>query len=113
MSSLLIPVAPFSTTKSRLRDCFSAEQRKHFTIAMFKDLINTLVEVNCFKHKIVYCNAPEILELAEENGLIGIKEELSDSPKSFDEVINEFNEIAVDRFNACLLYTSPSPRDRS
>lgn len=100
MSSLLIPVAPFLTTKSRLRDCFSAEQLKDFTIAMFKDLLNTLVEVNCFKHKIVYCNAPEILELAEENGLIGIKEELSNSPKSLDEVISEFNEIAVDRFNA-------------
>ena len=100
MSSLLIPVAPFSTTKSRLSDCFSADQLKEITIAMFKDLINTLSDVNCFKHKLVYCNASEILELAEENGLIGIKENLSDTPKSFDEVISEFNKIAIDRFSA-------------
>ncbi|MHA1933126.1 MAG: hypothetical protein ACW96X_11330 [Promethearchaeota archaeon] len=100
MSSLLIPVAPFSTTKSRLRDCFSSEQLKELTIAMFKDLISTLLDVTCFKHIIVYCNAPEILELAEENSLIGIKEHLSDTPKHFDEVINEFNKIAIDRFKA-------------
>ena len=70
MSSLLIPVAPFSTTKSRLQDCFSAEKLKDFTIAMFKDLVNTLADVNCFEHKIVYCNASEILEIAEENGYV-------------------------------------------
>jgi 2-phospho-L-lactate guanylyltransferase (CobY/MobA/RfbA family) len=93
-------VAPFSTTKSRLRDCFSIEQLKEFTIAMFKDLTNTLLDVNCFKHKIVYCNAPEILEIAEENSLIGIKEDLSDKPKSFDEVISKFNNIAIERFGA-------------
>lgn len=100
MSTLLIPVAPFSTTKSRLKDCFSAEQLKDFTIAMFKDLINTLADVNCFKHKIVYCNASEILEIAEENGLIGIKEDITDIPKLFDEVISEFNKIAIERFGA-------------
>jgi len=100
MSSLLIPVGPFSTTKSRLQDCFSAEQLKDFTIAMFKDLVNTLADVSCFEHKIVYCNASEILEIAEENGLIGIKEEIPDKPKLFDEVINEFNKIAVERFSA-------------
>jgi len=100
MSSLLIPVAPITTTKSRLRDCFSAEQLKDLTIAMFKDLINTLADVKCFKHKLVYCNASEIIELAEENGLIGIKEHLKDKPKSFDDVIGEFNEIAINRFSA-------------
>ncbi len=100
MSSLLIPVAPFSTTKSRLKDCFSADQLKEITIAMFKDLINTLSDVKCFKHKLVYCNASEILELAEENGLIGIKEDLIDIPKSFDDVISEFNKISIERFNA-------------
>ena len=100
MSSLLIPVAPISTTKSRLRDCFSADQLKDLTIAMFKDLINTLADVKCFKHKLVYCNASEILELAEENGLIGIKEDLKDNTKSFDEVVSEFNEIAINRFSA-------------
>jgi 2-phospho-L-lactate guanylyltransferase (CobY/MobA/RfbA family) len=100
MSSLLIPVAPFSKTKSRLNECFSAEQLKDFTIAMFNDLVNTLLDVSCFEHKIVYCNASEILEIAEENGLIGIKEELSDKPKRFDEVICEINKIAIERLNA-------------
>jgi 2-phospho-L-lactate guanylyltransferase (CobY/MobA/RfbA family) len=100
MSSLLIPIAPFSATKSRLKDCFSVDQLKDFTIAMFKDLINTLDGVNCFEHKIVYCNASEILELAEENGLISINEDITDTPKLFDEVISEFNKIAIERFSA-------------
>ncbi len=100
MSSLLIPIAPFSTTKSRLGDCFSADQLKDFTIAMFKDLINTLSDVNCFKQILVYCNASEILELAEENGLIGIKEDSADIPKPFDDVISKFNKIAIEKFKA-------------
>jgi 2-phospho-L-lactate guanylyltransferase (CobY/MobA/RfbA family) len=100
MSALLIPVAPLSRTKSRLRDCFSVEQLKEFTIAMFKDLAKTLTEVKCFEHKIVYCHAPEILELAEISGLIGIKEDITNVPKPFDEVINEFNELAIKKFNA-------------
>ena len=100
MNSLLIPVAPLSRTKSRLKDCFSAEQLKDFTIAMFKDLGNILIKVKCFEHKIVYCNDSEILELAKNYGLVGIKEDLTDSPKPFDEVIHDFNEIAVKKFNS-------------
>ncbi|MFX0082196.1 MAG: hypothetical protein ACFE94_10635 [Candidatus Hodarchaeota archaeon] len=100
MSTLLIPVAPLSRTKSRLRDCFSVEKLKDFTMAMFKDLAKTLTEVRCFEHKIVYCHASEILKIAEDFGLIAIKEELSDVPKSFDEVINDLNNIAVKKFNA-------------
>ena len=100
MSVLLIPVAPLSRTKSRLRDYFSAEKLKDFTIAMFKDLAKTLTEVKCFEHKIVYCHASEILEIAENFGLIGIKEDLSDFPKTFDEVINDFNKLAIKNFNA-------------
>jgi 2-phospho-L-lactate guanylyltransferase (CobY/MobA/RfbA family) len=100
MSILLIPVAPLSRTKSRLRDCFSKEQLKELTIAMFKDLGKTLKEVNCFDHKIIYCNTLEILELAKNYDLIGIKEELTSPPKSFDEVIEDLNDIAVEKFNA-------------
>ncbi len=100
MSSLLIPIAPFSATKSRLQDCFSADQLKDFTIAMFKDLINTLNGVNCYEYKIVYCNTTEILDLAEENGLIGIKEDISGKPKLFDDVISEFNKIVIERYSA-------------
>jgi 2-phospho-L-lactate guanylyltransferase (CobY/MobA/RfbA family) len=100
MSSLLIPVAPLSKTKSRLRDCFSVDQLKDFTIAMFTDLCNKLEEVECFKHKIVYSNAKEILELAKDYGLIGIKEELSNPPKTFDEIITDFNNIACDKYRS-------------
>ncbi|MFX1375862.1 MAG: hypothetical protein ACFFA0_08630 [Promethearchaeota archaeon] len=100
MSSLLIPIAPLSRTKSRLRECFSRDQLKDFTIAMFKDLGKILSEVDCFEHKIVYCYTSEILEIAENYGLIGIKENLLDTPKPFDEVINEFNKIVINKFNA-------------
>ena len=100
MSSLLIPIAPLTRTKSRLRDCFTVDQLKELTIAMFKDLGTTLTEVNSFDHKIVYCNAPEILELSEDFGLIGIKEELTAPPKSFDTVIKDLNDIAINKFGA-------------
>lgn len=100
MSILLIPVAPLSRTKSRLRDCFSKEQLKELTIAMFKDLGNTLLKVKCFDEKIVYCNAKKILELADDYGLIGIKEELTKPRKSFDQVISDLNNIAMKKFNA-------------
>jgi 2-phospho-L-lactate guanylyltransferase (CobY/MobA/RfbA family) len=100
MSILLIPVAPLTRTKSRLRDCFSNKQLKDLTIAMFNDLGNILLEVTCFDEKIVYCNTPEILELAKDYNLIGIKEELQSPPKSFDEVIEDLNNIAIKKFNA-------------
>ncbi|MFX1386795.1 MAG: hypothetical protein ACFE9M_06230 [Promethearchaeota archaeon] len=100
MSILLIPVAPLSRTKSRLRDCFSNKQLKELTIAMFKDLGKTLTNVNCFDQKIVYCNAPEILDLAKDYDLIGVEEELTTPPKSFDEVIKDLNSIALNKFNA-------------
>ncbi|MHA1490902.1 MAG: hypothetical protein ACTSRI_14805 [Promethearchaeota archaeon] len=100
MSILLIPIAPLSRTKSRLRDCFSKAQLKDLTISMFKDLGNTLNEVKCFEDKIVYCNDREILELAGDFDLIGIKEELTNPRKSFDEVIKDLNSIAISKFNA-------------
>ena len=100
MSILLIPVAPLTRTKSRLKDCFSNKQLKELTIAMFKDLGKTLTDVTCFDQKIVYCNTPEILELAKDYDLIGIKEELTSPPKSFDEVIEDINNIAIKKFDA-------------
>jgi len=100
MSILLIPIAPLSKTKSRLRDCFSVEQLRDLTIAMFKDLGKTLIQVNCFDQKIVYCNTPEILEIAHNYDLIGIKEELTSPLKSFDNVINDLNTIAIEKYNA-------------
>jgi len=100
MSILLIPIAPLTRTKSRLRECFSTEQLKELTIAMFKDLGKTLTEVECFDEKIVYCNASEILDLAKDYGLIGIKEDITAPPKSFDEVIADLNNIGLKKFNA-------------
>lgn len=100
MSFLLIPVAPLSRTKSRLRDCFSKEQLKELTIAMFKDLGDTLSKVENYEDIIVYCHDSEILELAEKYGLIGIKEKLTKPRKTFDEVISDLNNIAVENFNA-------------
>lgn len=99
MSFLLIPVAPLYKTKSRLRDCFSREQLKDLTIAMFKDLCNKLSEVNNYDGKIVYCNSPEILELAEDYNLIGIKEEIKEPPLSFDNIISDFNKIVIEKYD--------------
>ncbi|MFW9898302.1 MAG: hypothetical protein ACFFDO_03470 [Candidatus Thorarchaeota archaeon] len=100
MNVLLIPIAPLSRTKSRLRDCFSKDQLKELTIAMFKDLGNTLDNVKCFDEKIVYCSDSEILELADDYELNGIKEELTQPRRSFDNVINDLNTIAIKNFNA-------------
>jgi 2-phospho-L-lactate guanylyltransferase (CobY/MobA/RfbA family) len=100
MSYLLIPVAPLSRTKSRLRDCFSKEQLKELTLSMFKDLGTTLSNVNCFKDIIVYCHGNEVLELAEKFNLTGIKEKLTTPRKSFDQVISDLNKIAIQEFNA-------------
>lgn len=100
MSILLIPIAPLSRTKSRLRDCFPKELLKDLTIAMFKDLANKVVNLDCFDQTIVYCHDNELLELAERDGLIGIKEKLTKPRKSFDEVIEDLNNIAISDFNA-------------
>ena len=100
MSILLIPIAPLSRTKSRLRDCFPKGLLKDLTIAMFKDLAKKVQNVECFDHKIVYCHNEEILKLAEEFGLIGIREKLMHPPKSFDLVINDLNNIAIKEYDA-------------
>ena len=100
MSILLIPIAPLSRTKSRLRDCFPKGLLKELTIAMFKDLGKKVQSVDSFDSKIVYCHNNEILELAEEFGLIGIKEKLTHPRKSFDLVINDLNNIAIKDYDA-------------
>ena len=87
MKLLLVPIAPLSRTKSRLRDCFSPEQLKNLTIAIFKDLGNKLLKVDCFDEKIVYCKSSVILEIAEEYNLVGIKEHLKSPRLSFAKLI--------------------------
>ena len=100
MSTLLIPIAPLSRTKTRLRDCFPKELLKDLTIAMFKDLAKKVQNIDCFNDKIVYCHNEEILELAEEFGLIGIKEKVTHPRKSFDLVITDLNNIAIKEYDA-------------
>ena len=102
MSVLLLPVAPLSRTKSRLRDCFSKSDLKALSIAMFEDLAIKLSRVDCFDEKIVYCNDDSILQSAETHGLVGIKEPLSVPPKSFARVIQDLNDIAVENFGATM-----------
>ncbi len=98
MHVLLIPIAPLFRTKTRLKDCFSKAQLKKLTIAMFKDLGNTLKMVKCFDEKIVYCNNSEILDLAEEFNLVGIKEKITKPRKYFKDVIMDLNDIAINEF---------------
>ncbi len=100
MKILLVPIAPLSRTKSRLRDCFTREQLKKLTLSIFKDLGAKLLQVDCFDEKIVYCSSDEILELAENYNLIGIKEQLTSPPLSFAKVIEELNNIAINKYNA-------------
>jgi 2-phospho-L-lactate guanylyltransferase (CobY/MobA/RfbA family) len=67
---------------------------------MFNDLATKISQIDIFDHKIVYCNSDEILRLAHEYGLIAIKEELCTPRKSFDEVIQDLNNIALCKYNA-------------
>jgi 2-phospho-L-lactate guanylyltransferase (CobY/MobA/RfbA family) len=106
MSILLIPVAPLFQTKSRLRDYFSTDQLKELTIALVKDLGKTLLEVDCFDNKLLYCNSLEILDLGKDYDLIGIKEEITTPPKSFDEIINDLNHIAINEYKATMTLIS-------
>ncbi|MHA1677889.1 MAG: hypothetical protein ACTSUX_04065 [Promethearchaeota archaeon] len=100
MKILLIPVAPLSRAKSRLRNYFSKKQLEKFIIAMFTDLCNKLKNLTCFDKIIVYCNSDVILNIAELNNLTPIKEEVSNFKQSLDEVIDNLNKIAIEEFNA-------------
>lgn len=95
MSYLLIPIAPFSRTKSRLEDCFSKPQLKELTLAMFKDLCTTLTTVNCFDEVIIYSHDKEILDLASEQGLTGIKEPQILPRTEFHQVMSNLNNLAI------------------
>ena len=100
MSILLIPIAPLHKSKSRLQNCLSREQIEELTIAMFKDLGNILLKVDCFSEKIVYCESPEILEIASDYNLVGIKEETQKTPIPFDHVITNMNKIIMNKYDA-------------
>ncbi|MBY9003914.1 MAG: hypothetical protein KGD73_08080 [Candidatus Lokiarchaeota archaeon] len=100
MTTLLIPVASLSKTKSRLKDIFSREQLKNFTIAMLKDLFSKISQTKLQINSLVYCNSSEILDLAEEYGFIPIKEKISTPQKCFDDILQDINNIAIQEYNA-------------
>lgn len=98
MSLLIIPIAPLYRSKSRLENCLTRSQLKELTIAMFKDLGNTLLHLKCFKEKMVYCESHEILEMAGEYELIGIKEDPRVPIQSFDEMICDLDHIVIKKY---------------
>ncbi len=100
MNTLLIPIAPLSRSKSRLNDCFTQEQLKKLTLAMFEDLGNKLSNLQCYKNIIIYNNNKEIRDLAKEFGLISIKEDIKIPHLSFDEILKGLNDIAIKKYNS-------------
>jgi len=100
MNCLLIPVSPLYRAKSRLSSVFSETQLRNFTISIFKDFAVKVCDLKSYENKLVYCNSPEILELAEKYGLIPIKEEKGNSNLTFDEIIDVFNNIAIKKYDA-------------
>ena len=79
MSVLLIPIAPLSRTKSRLRDCFSAQQLRDLTIAMFKDLATKLEKVDIY----------------DQNDTIRVIAEVPGVPKEHIKVRTEVQRIRI------------------
>ncbi|TFG00902.1 MAG: hypothetical protein EU541_00905 [Promethearchaeota archaeon] len=100
MNILVIPISPLEQAKSRLRSVFSQEKIKLLIISMVKDLGEKLAHLDTFDSVIVYCGDHSIAELAESYNLIGLKEKNLNHKKSFDRVIEEVNQIAIDQFNA-------------
>jgi len=99
MNILIIPVSQLDQAKIRLRDIFSKEKIKEFTLAMFKDICQKTLDIDCFSKKIVYCNTQEILDVSRDYGFIPIKEERSKKSADFNNVITEINDIVVEKFD--------------
>lgn len=99
MSILIVPVSQLDQAKIRLRGIFSKEKIKELTLAMFKDICQKTLEIDCFSKKIVYCNTQEILEISRDYGFIPIKEERSEKSPDFNNVITKINDIIIKKFN--------------
>ncbi len=99
MSILIVPVSQLDQAKIRLRDIFSKEKIKEFTLAMFKDICQKTLQTDCFSKKIVYCNTQEILEISRDYGFIPIKEERSEKSPDFNNVITEISDIIIKKYN--------------
>ncbi|MBY8983370.1 MAG: hypothetical protein KGD57_10495 [Candidatus Lokiarchaeota archaeon] len=100
MSTLLIPIAPLSRSKSRLNDYFTKNQLRNFTLSMFKDLGSKLSNVHCYENILVYNCDKEILEISNEFGLTSITEDFKRNDKSFDNSLKELNDIAIKNYNS-------------
>ncbi|MBN1215303.1 MAG: hypothetical protein JXA99_07640 [Candidatus Lokiarchaeota archaeon] len=100
MSTLILPISPLIRSKSRLKNYFSENQLKDFTISMFLDLGKKLSEIKCFENILIYSSDNEILELALDYGLIGIREKFKSKYKLFDKTIQEINTVAIKKYNA-------------
>jgi len=99
MSILIIPIAPLYRSKSRLENYLTRSQLKEFTIAMFKDLGQTLMELSCFDQKIVYCESEEVLEMAKDYDMIGLQEEIKNPAQSFDQMITNMDNIIIKKYD--------------
>ncbi len=99
MSILIIPVSQLDQAKIRLREVFSRQKIKEFTLAMFKDICQKTLETECFSKKIVYCNTQDVLELSRDFGFIPIKEKRREKSPDFNIVINEISNIVIERFH--------------
>lgn len=99
MSYLLIPVAPLSKSKSRLRDCFSADQLSQFTIALFKDLASTVLKLDCFEEIAVYCNSEQILKIGREHGFITVTEANHNNSNHFNKILDTFNQLIYKKYS--------------
>ncbi|MBN1801859.1 MAG: hypothetical protein JW891_10155 [Candidatus Lokiarchaeota archaeon] len=100
MTIVLIPVAPLSRSKSRLENCLSRENLINLTLAMLEDMLITLTEVNKFKEIVVFGQDQETLDLAENFGCVGFKEDKKNHQRSFDEIIKTMNQIAITELDA-------------
>jgi len=100
MTILVIPISPLERAKSRLRSVFSKEKIKQLIISMVKDLGEKLSNIDCFESVIVYCGDKAIIDLVDSFGLVGIKENHKTHKKSFDRVIKEANQIAMEQYDA-------------
>lgn len=99
MSILAIPISPLSHSKRRLGGILSKEQIAEFTLAMFRDIGERTMEVDCFSKKIVYCNSSEVLEISEDFGFIPIKETSNDKSGNFNDVVTQMNDLIVRKFD--------------
>ena len=107
----IVPIKTFDMAKQRLANVLSAYERKSLMLAMARDVLTTLSSSNLLDHILIVSRAPEADALAQAFNT----ERFSETPSaSLADALEQATHHLVNNFNAngCLLYTSPSPRDR-